>query len=210
MPPGLVPDEPKHPIIPEDYWKMAWDRFYGVRPDDKSDPSILAVCLALCDTPPAFILQNLSELLGAKSQKQPHLKFVKPPRYTKNSAIAERESMMALKALYNAVTKSPDMPKGKASQRWAIREVIELFEKEHYPAPSGKLISAAVRYDGSDFTKELFSSMYKNVPWPPPKDKSTQEFIDELVRPENRKRCQYGRVSKYAEHARSLIEIYFR
>ena len=108
MSPGLVPDESQRPVIPEEYWKMAWDRFYGAQPDGKSDPSILAGCLALCDTPPTFILRHLSELLGAKSKKQPHLKLVKPPRYTQNSAMARRESMMALKALYNAVAGSPD------------------------------------------------------------------------------------------------------
>ena len=206
---GLIPDVSEHPIIPEDYWRMAWDRFYGVQPDDKSDPSILAACLSLCGTPPAFILRNLSELLGGKSQKQPHLKFVRPPRYSENSAITQRQSMMALKALYNSVTASSEMPDGRGSQTWAIQEVRMLFEKEKYPVPSDKLISAAVRYSDRDFTKELFSSLYKNVPWPPPENKSIQEFIDELVRPENHKRPQYGKVSLYLESAKKLMEKYF-
>ena len=206
---GLVPDEPEHPIIPEDYWKMAWDRFYGVQPDGKSDPSILAGCLALCDTPPAFILRSLSELLGAKSTKQPHLKLVKPPRYIKNSAIARHESMMALKSLYNAFTKSPDMPAGRGGQTWAVQKIIVLFEKEKLPVPSDKLINAAVRYDDSNFTKELFQSMYKNVPWPPPANQTTQDYISELTRPENGKRPSYGKISEFAEPAKKLMQKYF-
>jgi len=209
MSPGLVPDEPKHPIIPEEYWKMAWDRFCGIEPTDKSDPSMLAGCFASCETPPVFVLRGLSELLSAQSQKQPHLKLIKPPRYSKNSAIAERHSMMALKALYNAVAASPDMPVGHGSQKWAIQEVIRLFEKEKYPPPNYKTINAAVRYDDSDFTKKLFCSLFENVPWPPPANQTSQDYISELTRPENAKRPSYGKVSEYAEHAHNLMEKYF-
>ena len=105
MSPGLVPDEQKRPAIPEDFWKMAWDSFYGVEPDGKSDPTRLASCFALCEAPPEFILRALSILLFAKTQKQPHLKLVKPPRYAEHSAIARRKGMMSLKALYQAVAK---------------------------------------------------------------------------------------------------------